>query len=105
MMSSIRAGWPSETLQKAYLLATTGSSHGLLNPRSFAPGRQQRLSFASGNRHFPDGGGGGGRGDGDGDGGHGGGFEVVALQQRPLWQHSRHLGAPQEPGPQVMAEH
>jgi hypothetical protein len=27
------------------------------------------------------------------------------LQQRPLWQHSRHLDAPQEPGPQVIAKH
>ncbi len=97
IISSIRAGWPSETLQKAYLLATAGSSHGLLNPWSFTPGGQQRLSFASGSRHVAD--------DGDGDGGQGGGFGVVALQQRPLWQHSRHLDAPQEPGPQVIAKH
>ena len=66
IMSSIRSGTPSEVLQNGWLAANVAPSHGRLNPWSFPPGRQQRLSFASGSRHFAAGAGGDGVGDGDG---------------------------------------
>jgi hypothetical protein len=101
----MRAGSASDALQKAWAAANAAPSHGRLNPWSWTPGLQQwcvaLMPLANGSRHCAVGcaGAGGAGGPGGPGGGHGlppGTF----LQQRPLWQHSTHSGAPHEPGGQ-----